>query len=176
MACVDSDWTSLIPWCDDLISACVDLVQLESVPVLRERTKEKKRAQIEDPSIGCGKAPSGALPEPVKANDSKHPALRRAALVLLGVTLDVVSRHTQEAAEQRARTQSEPMIRILDTKEPWIGTQQLHPPVIDLTKLGRARTVIQYIEATDEDDLVRHQAMEILAIMDNLAYAGISRS
>lgn len=146
--------------------------------MLRERAKEKNRSQSGDKTM-LEEASKSSVPEPIKANDSKHPALRRAALVFLGVVLDAVARSILESLEQSARTPSEPIIRVAHTQERGSSSfdpQRSEPPVIDLRILKRARTVIQYVESTDEDDLVRHQAMEVIDILDSVAYTGVSTS
>ncbi len=160
-ACFDADWRAVLPWTHDLLSACTDLVQLESVPVIRER-KLAPPAPTDDKTSDR---------EPTKGNDGKHPALRRAALVLLGTVFDTVARSQLEEAE-RGMPQSADELTLRDLT---LGNRIITAPRplpasnIDAETARRARTVIRYVAETDEDDLVRFQAGEVLQLMDVLA-------
>jgi hypothetical protein len=115
--------------------------------------------------------PASTSAEPLKTHDSKHPALRRAALVFLGILLDALSRHQWLMLEERGAQKVEPRISIVGADIQAKAHHQPVPSIIEYSTLARCRTIVGYVEATDEDDLVRVQAQEVLQILDSLVHA-----
>ncbi|GAA5935058.1 hypothetical protein JCM10213_000633 [Rhodosporidiobolus nylandii] len=109
---------------------------------------------------------------------SKHPTLRRAALVFLGSLVRTLARQAAEQQEQQAATAlrapvSEGLLggRLRMPGERLVGgalIQERRPAtertagMIGAETLVKARRVLRYVKETDEDGLVRHQAGEVL--------------
>ncbi|KAJ9105392.1 hypothetical protein QFC21_001762 [Naganishia friedmannii] len=158
--CADVDWRAVIPWAQDLLGACLDLLQLESV-----------RTTVQPQSQSNGSATSTPVPEPLNANDGKHPALRRAALTFLGLLFNSVAtseQHERETAQMRAQTLEMPAITMI--------TNTLRTPATDSTPIihpglmQKAGNVLGYLQATDVDSLAAHQAGEALYILRQLRW------
>lgn len=121
---------------------------------------------------------SKTLQEPIKANDSRHPALRRAALVLIGLQLDAVVRNYYDSREagddsisdslDRLRLPGDVNVRVT----PISSGEKTFGNAIDQKILDRTRIILGYVAATDEDTLVRQQAGEALAILGELLSGG----
>lgn len=158
--CVDVDWRAILPWAQDLLGACLDLLQLESVrPVTN--SKRAKDASASEP-VG----------EPTRPNDSKHPALRRAALVFIGQLFNAVAiseRHEQEATNLVSESSRSPLIQL--TSNQGLRENVAHsPPAIHPGLMQKAGNVLGYLEATDVDSLASHQAGEALALLRQLRW------
>ncbi|GAA5886437.1 hypothetical protein JCM6882_001639 [Rhodosporidiobolus microsporus] len=121
------------------------------------------------------------LPNPLTSS-SKHPTLRRAALVFLAALVQTVAAQVaeQREKEQDAAWRSEGAEGLLGGKLRLPGQQlggaggfliREHRPaaqdggvglLIGAEVLVKARRVLRYVGETDEDALVRHQAGEVL--------------
>lgn len=140
---VYTDRNAILPWRDDLLRACLDLVQVEMVP----RT-----------STGRQTDPSGAPTDPTLTNDSKHPVLRRAALVLMASLI------------RNARIRVPTAISVpIQIHQP---DQMNDADGIEVDVLNRATSVLGYVQEVDVDELVRHQAGEVLALVSEVAQGG----
>jgi hypothetical protein len=116
--CAEMDHLALLPWSEHLIAGTIDLVQIESVasspfrpPRDETAAPEPKRKVVlvddEEPEAEpreAESAPRTVDVEPTRVGDSKHPALRRAALVFLGFMFA----HRGEGGRDRARRRGDP--------------------------------------------------------------------
>ncbi|KAJ9112328.1 hypothetical protein QFC19_000748 [Naganishia cerealis] len=159
--CADVDWRAVIPWAQDLLGACLDLLQLESV---RSSTRLPT-------SEGSEAAPAQPVTEPLNTHDGKHPALRRAALTFLGLLFNSIATSEQQQRETYlAREQS------MGTPTITMASNALRPPVTDGTPIihpglmQKAGNVLGYLQATDVDSLAAHQAGEALYILRQLRW------
>lgn len=163
--CADVDWRAILPWVQDLLGACLDLLQLESV---RSSGISKKTEDSESPD---------PIPEPIRMNDSKHPALRRAALVFLGQLFNAVA--ISEKQEQKTtNTRLQPSISVsmkIPGDQGHRSQEAFPPPVIHPGLMQKAGNVLGYLQATDVDSLAAHQAGEALSLLRQLRWpmAGI---
>ncbi|CAK9786131.1 hypothetical protein CC85DRAFT_257343 [Cutaneotrichosporon oleaginosum] len=169
----EEDHLALLPWAAELASAAVDLVQVESVTSsafrpAKPESEPKPRPKVmliddEEPE------PEPALEEklrvidedPVTANP-KHPALRRAALVFLGLLAASLIEATQ--SQQDPSGAEEFKLRL---------PGQIHPETkkdlsLDKRVLDRTVTVLRYVAGTDVDEVVRGQAGEVVALVERL--------
>ena len=159
--CADTEWRALLPWSNDLIGSCLDLLRLESVSQTQtplKHTKPHDEADDDDRDDEEENDIQRNNNEPTQTNDSKHPALRRAALVFLGLMFDSVAK---AIAENTGQTSSQPEIR-LDIKP---SASSPPPAPVDAHLIQSARTVLNYIKHTDIDTLASHQAGEVLQIL-----------
>jgi hypothetical protein len=173
--CADTEWRALLPWSNDLIASCLDLLRLESVSHLPPKTSipsnklNDKHEESDDDDDDSNdddnndKKTERTDTEPTKINDSKHPALRRAALVFLGLMFDAVARASAEASS--AQGNQLPEIRMSTTNR---STSTLPETPVDPQLIQSARTVLNYIKHTDIDSLAAHQAGEVVQILRQL--------
>lgn len=155
--CADIDWRAILPWAQDLLGACLDLLQLESVRAVAGPPKASDRNSAAETSS-----------EPIRAHDSKHPALRRAALVFIGQLFNAVATSEQLEQEQASGHRAGTPSITLDTRRS--ETPSEHRPVLHPGLMQKAGNVLGYLEATDVDSLAVHQAGEALAILRQLRW------
>lgn len=176
---------ALLQYADTLTEACITLLSLESRPLQPRRTTatdlkssetvlddSDEEEALEDnlaPQLdrhGRPKRPE-ETPDPV-APDSKHPVLRRAAILFLGLIFRSASHLNEEEAHQIDKALS------YDSHNPLLnfnimgrvkGSSRTSRALVNLGDLARARMVLRYVGETDEDSLVRHQANQVLAEM-----------
>lgn len=159
--CADVDWRAMIPWAEDLLGACLDLLQLESVrPGATSRKAEDSNGAVE------------SISEPVRTHDSKHPALRRAALVFLGQLFSAVAvSEEQELEATLSQRTSTGMPSITLHTEGMVETsEQRPPPILHPGLMQKAGNVLGYLQATDVDSLAAHQAGEALHLLRQLRW------
>ncbi|KAK8864164.1 hypothetical protein IAR55_001410 [Kwoniella newhampshirensis] len=203
-SCAATSYLAILPWTSELAEATIDLVQLESVtsspfrppsstPEIQIGLKEvesrwkngpRKIQLIEDEEPEEEEQevkvvqPRIVDSDPIKKADSKHPTLRRAALVLLeevfrtlyaiGIRKIMKGQQFISASDIKIRPIVEPIIlerprkesKVLESiagEEEW----QVSPSLID-----RAETVLQYVAQTDEDEIVRGHAEAIVGELD----------
>lgn len=167
----EADHLSLLSWSDNLVSGAIDLIQLESVssppfrPPRDETAAPKPKRKVvlvddEEPDEPreTESAPRTIDAEPTRVVDSKHPALRRAALVFLGLMFTSL---IEARTEENERTVAEIRIRL-----PNESTDMGY--CIDPVILSRADTVLRYIAQTDVDEMVRLQATEVVGLAERL--------
>lgn len=193
---VESSHLALLPWMDELVSGCLDLVQLESVSggasgapeepqeemkttTLREKLNPKIQL-IDDEPVEEDK-PKDEKPrivdaEPTKAHDSKHPALRRAAVYLLGLLVAALI----EAAQEEPAPETEFKMRLPGQAE--IGTsikaqsqREVDAGAISPRTIDRAVSILRYVAAVDDDDVVRGQSAEVVALLERLKVVQITK-
>jgi len=160
--CADTEWRALLPWSNDLIASCLDLLRLESVshqPTSESNPSDKLNEDNEERDD----EQTPTTNEPTRINDSKHPALRRAALVFLGLIFDAVAKAAAEALE--AQTARHPEIRMTTTRHTVSATPSA---AVDPSLITSAKTVLNYIKHTDVDSLAAHQAGEVVQILRQL--------
>ncbi|KAL7421953.1 hypothetical protein Q5752_003725 [Cryptotrichosporon argae] len=156
---------ALRSWSANLFGAAVDLVQIETVvnsPFRPAPPTARKKVVLVDDEEEPDDAPRTVDGEPTE-RDSKHPALRRAAVVFLGVLVaglledDVgpgdgdggfVMRLPGQAAARPARHSA-----------------------VEPKDVVRARTVLAYVAKTDKDEVVRAQAGEVGTLLGRLSAA-----
>lgn len=126
-------------------------------------------------------------PDPVHRIDSKHPALRRAAILVLGLIWRAAAAAASASANQqqhlRADHQDQAQAQVgqtfssmlSNTSIPLVGGFRM-PGTARTSSTGRStsmmllsherrtrmHTVLRYLHETDEDSLVRYQAGEVL--------------
>ncbi|KAK4683728.1 hypothetical protein P7C73_g6500, partial [Tremellales sp. Uapishka_1] len=179
--CAETDYLSLLPWSADLVDAALDLMQIETIvslpfrpapPAEVPQPKHRKVVLVDDESDEVEPEPAELGPrivdeDPVAKQDSKHPALRRAAVVFLGLLLasNIESRSGRreplETDTFQMRTRPEALARPADTPFP-------------TRLLRRAETVLTYVAQTDVDEVFRGQAGEVVALVQRLAQISIS--
>jgi hypothetical protein len=161
--CVDVDWRAILPWVQDLLGACLDLLQLESVRPVANSKRAKDASASE---------------EPIRPNDSKHPALRRAALVFIGQLFDAVAiseKSEREATILSSQSSGSPSVR-LTSNQGLRESVAYAPPAIHPGLMQKAGNVLGYLEATDVDSLAAHQAGEALALLRQLRWPAAGSS
>lgn len=157
--CVDTDYRALLPWANDLLGAALDLLQIESVAA-KPRPKQPV-TEAEDEMEDGQKALEA---EPTKSRDGKHPVLRRAALVFVGLLLDAVAKDVSEAKTPSASSRE---IHILPMSASSSSAGRSFVAIKPYL-MQKTQTVLGYIRSTDMDSLVTHQAGEALSILRNL--------
>lgn len=165
--CADVDWKAILPWAQDLLGACLDLLQLESV-----------RAPATFLKASESEAPSEPVPEPVRTHDSKHPALRRAALVFVGQLFNAMAISEQSDQEVTSAQQTPRGTPFITLDAGRIPETSHYRPAVHPGLMQRAGNVLGYLEATDVDSLAAHQAGEALSLLRQLRWPvnGISSS
>lgn len=173
------DHLALLPWSNDLASAAVDLIQIESVasspfrptpaPAAPAPTKPKVMLIDDDEPDPEPQAPETPriVDEDPTAKDSKHPVLRRAAVVFLGLlTASVIeaSSGEEQPASEEFKLRLPGQVQPRNTK-PERGGADVG---LDRRTLERAGTVLRYIAGTDQDEVVRGQAGEVVALVERL--------
>lgn len=163
------DHLALLPWRDELASGALDLIQLESVasspfrPAAPQPEPPKPKVMLIDDETD-DEPQSAPEPRIVDADptskDAKHPALRRAAVVFLGLLAASVI----EAATPQEGGEEEFKLRLPGDLAP----QRKEEVGLDRRTLNRAGTVLRYVAATDEDEVVRSQAAEVVALVERL--------
>lgn len=179
--CAEVDHLALLPWANELTSAAIDLVQIESVvssPFRPEAVKEEEpvapaRPKIvlvddDEPEEEVAKEQTPRIvDEEPTAQDSKHPALRRAAVVFLGLlTASLI-----EAASPEQPPASDEFKLRLPNSSSQLQTRQSHARctvTLQTPVLDRAANVLGYVAATDVDEVVRGQAGEVVALVQRL--------
>lgn len=176
---VDTAPIALLAYADLLAEACLTLLSLESRPLQPRRknppvvvpdiSDDSEDEELEEaPKLdrnGKLRRPEETI-DPVAA-DSKHPSLRRAAILFLGMLFRAVAE--LEAADAEANEQSSNY----DSRTPLsdfsltgdrrqAATSRL---LVSGEQKRRAGIVLGYVRETDEDSLVRHQADEVLSIL-----------
>lgn len=137
----------------------MDLLQLESV---RMSATSRKASE--------SKAPSEPVPEPVRTHDSKHPALRRAALVFMGQLFNAMAVSEQSDQEVTAAQQAPQGTPAITLAAGRISESFQYRPPIHPGLMQRAGNVLGYLQATDVDSLAAHQAGEALALLRQLRW------
>lgn len=184
---VEVDHLALLPWMDDLVGGCLDLVQLETqqggVPQPAEPEEEMKTTTLREklnPKIQLidDEEPAEELVEkkPEKPRivdaeptqkDSKHPALRRAAVYLLGLVIASLI----EAAQEEPAPETEFKMRLPGQLDP-ISTQRKRtgnaPGDISSRTIQRGINILRYTVAVDDDEVVRGQSAEVVALLERL--------
>lgn len=170
------DHLALLPWSNDLASAAVDLIQIESVasspfrpsPAPAAPTPAKPKVMLidddePDPEPQAPETPRIVDEDPT-AKDSKHPALRRAAVVFLGLlTASVI----EASGEQEPADEGEFKLRLPGQIQAAPKTERVNVG-LDKRTLDRAGTVLRYVAGTDRDEVVRGQAGEVVALVERL--------
>lgn len=145
--CVNTSAASVILYGVDLVSAMLDLLQLESVPMTRPTKPASKGEERNDEEPGDEKEQEKKFKHDTAAfqpasKDSKIPTLRRSALHFLSLLMKAFT-------EQLDGRSSNSSVFVLPA---------------DIMK--RARTTIGYVAATDADLIVRVMAKEALEGLD----------
>jgi hypothetical protein len=156
--CVDVDWKATLPWVQDLLGGCLDLLQLESV-------RSSRRREL-DPQADA----SNHVGEPIRGHDSKHPALRRAALVFVGQLFNAVGMSQKEEYDtaNAPRGYSRAISVNIGADQRNYATGVCSPPLLHLGLLQKASNVLGHLQATDVDSLAAHQAGEALSLLRQL--------
>ena len=196
---VESSHLALLPWMDEVVSGCLDLIQLESVSggksapeqpeepemkttTLREKLNPKIQL-VDDEEVEEEKKPEPEKPcivdaEPTKANDSKHPALRRAAVYLLGLLVATLI----EAAMEEPQQETEFKMRLpgqtdisTDIRPSGQVQQQVDVGAISPWTIDRAVNILRYVASVDDDDVVRGQSAEVVALLERLKMVQVTK-
>ncbi|WWD17535.1 hypothetical protein CI109_101976 [Kwoniella shandongensis] len=204
-SCATTSYLAIVPWSHEIAEAAIDLVQLESVssspfrPSLESaqitpskpvnsgfRPRRIQLVEDEEPEPALEEEVSVTRPrivdeDPIKKGDSKHPTLRRAALVLLkevlGVMGDIAMSKIVSESDSNTNGEIDFQIRTkVDMKEPTLfhGQKGTNKSLfqgkednwqIPTALIDRAENVLRYVVQTDEDEIVRGHAE---SIVDNL--------
>ncbi|TXT03818.1 hypothetical protein VHUM_04339 [Vanrija humicola] len=178
--CAEVDHLALLPWADELASAAVDLVQIESVasspfrPETAAQPEPTRKVVLIDDEEPEEEAPKETGPRIVDdeptAQDSKHPALRRAAVVFLGLLVASLIEAAGEG-DAAAAAPGEFQLRLPNSGSsitPARAAPRPSPPSLAEPVLERAGTVLRYVAHTDDDEVVRGQASEVVALVERL--------
>lgn len=166
---------ALLQYADSLTETCLTLLSLESRPLQPRRAAPGPLAAVQDFDSGSEeditpldrkgqpKRPE-ETPDPVSTN-SKHPVLRRAAILFLGLLFRVaaiMASDEQEAVERAHHYDSHNPLPnfMLAGRTP--ARSKTSRVLISLEQSRRAKIVLRYVGETDEDSLVRHQARAVL--------------
>lgn len=171
----ESDHLALLPWAAELTSATIDLIQVESVTVPKPvaEPEEIKPSILTKPKIVLidDEEPEDEAPQDTKprivdeeptSQDSKHPALRRSAIVFLGLLVTSII----EASSEPDEGMGEFKMRLPGSEAPnksSVPNFGLSPATIQ-----RVMTVLSYVAHTDVDEVARSQAAEVVALVDRL--------
>jgi hypothetical protein len=171
---VNADHRALLPWKEDLMNGITDLLQIETVPLSPFRpttqppqlTSQPKRKVVlvddEESELDSPEIPEEPLPRiidtPPTKLDSKHPSLRRAALVLLQKLIASVMKTQLDFFDQKYD------IRIVD---PTLPNDRLLSKIGVPTYLMEKATVVSgYLATTDQDETVREHAEAVLELIE----------
>lgn len=188
---------ALLPWSQDLASAAIDLIQVESVAGSSFRPKPEPKAEPQRPLVTLiddeepepepepepedTQTPRTIDEDPISQN-SKHPALRRAGIVFLGLLLaSIIDADTQESDSDPAikpRDESEFTLRLPGDIRQEKGRKEQH--FLDEKTLSRAANVLGYVARTDVDEVARGQAGEVVGLIERvreiIAVQAVSRT
>ena len=114
-------------------------------------------------------------PDPVQHIDVKHPALRRAAILVLGLLWRAAGQQETEGADTLSSAYRQASIPLVGGfKMPGAGAVaasrtpsssargSIGLMLLSRERRARMQTVLRYVHETDEDSLVRHQAGQVL--------------
>lgn len=196
---VESSHLALLPWMDEIVSGCLDLVQLESVSGGKSQMQEEPEEEMKTTTLREKLNPKIQLiddepvepepeeekkpekprivdAEPTKANDSKHPALRRAAVYLLGLLVAALIEAAQEGpapdAEFKMRLPGQTQIGT-DIKAK--GQREVDPGAISPRTIDRAVNILRYVATVDDDEVVRGQSGEVVALLERLKVVQVTK-
>lgn len=194
---VESSHLALLPWMDEMVSGCLDLIQLESVSggkSLSEQPQEEEmktttlreklnpKIQLVDDEEVEEKNPEPEKPrivdaEPTKANDSKHPALRRAAVYLLGLVVAALIEAAMEEPQQETefKMRLPGQTNISADIRPSGQKQQVDAGAINPRTIDRAINILRYVASVDDDDVVRGQSAEVVALLERLKMVQVTK-
>lgn len=96
--------------------------------------------------------------------DVKHPALRRAAVVFLGLLTASIIEAANDSDEAGGE-EREFKLRLPGQLAPRMEKADTG---LDKRTLERAGTVLRYVSGTDEDEVVRGQAAEVVALVERM--------
>jgi hypothetical protein len=188
---IETSPLALMSQSDLLTEACLTLLTVESRPLqprwreepaLAPKAKTRRESSTSDdsdedeheeaPPVQLGRDGKPRRPEetpdPISHIDSKHPSLRRAAILFLGMLFRTAAHLSAEAVEEVAGydelnplgTLSMPGSGSVSTKAG--GGRTGGAVLVGREARERAKVVLRYVGETDEDSLVRHQAGEVL--------------
>lgn len=177
-----------MPQSDLLTEACLTLLSVESRPLQPRRrdepapvpkvrpdnstTDESDSEEEDEPPVQLGRDGKPRRPEetpdPISHIDSKHPSLRRAAILFLGMLFRTAAHLSEEAVEEAAGYDEVNPLGTL--RMPGSGTVSVKAGggrmggavLVEKEARERAKVVLRYVGDTDEDSLVRHQAGQVL--------------
>ncbi|KAI0939316.1 hypothetical protein AcV5_000773 [Taiwanofungus camphoratus] len=143
--CAKTNAMSVLSYAADLSEAMIDLLQVETVPAAPRPKRSSTKSPDEDDKAEEPERQATVDSQPTSAN-SKFPPLRRAALHFLSLVVRACTTRVYEAGD---------------------GGELAFPAQL----VGRAKTTLGYVAATDEDAVVRVMARETLEGLDELAEA-----
>ncbi|KAF5364260.1 hypothetical protein D9756_000652 [Leucocoprinus leucothites] len=149
--CVNTYSLAVLAYVEDLASAMVDLLQVESVSVKQQapgtNNKEENVKQGGGPTVhdSSEESPETMDNAPMSKN-TKFPPLRRAALHFLGLLVKEATRHVYESSSSGEMLLSQ-------------------------ASMQRVRVTLGYISITDVDDVARVMAREVRKGLEDLQKA-----
>lgn len=185
--CAEASPLAILPWCADLCSGVVDLIQLEGVSVqpLDMLLPEKEIPLSQDDGDGEGSVQderrSRVQGEEMDAKplsrDPKIAPLRRSALHFITILLR--SLITDTDSHDSSIISTRPIVSSIDTSNFRVGRVQatpstLHDDFLPREVMRKMRIVLGYARATDADAIVRVMAGEVLELVTGLERRGIS--
>lgn len=166
---------ALLPWSEGLASAAIDLIQVESVtqevepaPQPPEPRKLVRLVDDDEPEEEERASPPRVVDAEPTALDSKHPALRCAAVVFLGLLVASIV-DAEDAEPDKVDTE-------FTLRMPGDAAKAPPPRFIDDETLRRADAVLGYVSGTDVDPVVRGQAGEVVTLIHRLRETHTLRS
>lgn len=175
---VETAPVSLLPHTPTLTEACLTLLSLESRPLLpRKRAvtppppSSTTDSDDEDELLPPPSAPPAKLRKPEEtptptSSNSQHPSLRRSAILFLGILFRTSARLADASSSSSTR---QTWTTGYDPSNPLgqfrMGSKDAGPTrsaLVGRAERQRAKVVLAYLRATDEDALVRYQAGEVL--------------
>lgn len=176
---IETSPLALLPHSQLLVEACLTLLSVESRPMQPRRrepappTPTSDDSEVEDEApIQLGRDGKPRRPEetpdPIAHIDTKHPSLRRAAILFLGLLFRSAARRAEEDLSAEGYNDASPLgaggLRMPGGQSVSLrGRKKVQAEgLVSGESKDRTRTVLQYVRETDEDVLVRHQAGEVL--------------
>lgn len=146
-----------------LVDACLTILSLESQPMAPRTRHRLPTPPASDDDDGEGAPQKAKRPEetldPLSAS-TKHPALRRAAILFVGLLFRQVNRYAEDELERAQTMNTAPSISLFPRAQAQGRVRS--SSFLSPAEVSRAATVLRYIGDTDIDALVRHQARSVL--------------
>lgn len=163
---------AMMPYVNLLLQACLDLLSLESRPIQPRRAKEeaipsnmKEGDESEEEELIAPQLDrNGRLKRPEEtpvptANDSRHPSLRRAAILFLAMLFRVAANLEVDSSSAGYDSHNPLQSFTLGGSKPNSSTSD---PLVSGEQRRKTKILLKYLAEVDEDSLVRYQAAEVL--------------
>ncbi|TRM67616.1 hypothetical protein BD626DRAFT_554703 [Schizophyllum amplum] len=129
--CVHTYSLAMLPYVTDLLSALLDLLQVEAVAINVPPPSQEEQAA---PAEADAPAPAPSMDSQPTSTNSKFPPLRRAALHFLALLIRTTTQHVYESS--------------------------FNPSMFGADVVRRGKITLGYLASTDQDNIVRVMARE----------------